>query len=175
MPFYLLYHLKVLKIPICTISGFWSGYYLDHLLCLFSLNLLGLQCPLVELEKNYLTSLRFFYCLQNIVWRKNFCLSKWWRYMIMIWFELLFIILFCFWILFFAKAFVQFIFVSYRIGKSRSDPWFSFISRFWIFDSFIWRWCLFRSLFTILRKWTWSSFELEVRPKPFQWTLKRSA
>ena len=36
------------------ISRFWLGYYLHHLLCLFSLNLLGLQYPLVELEKKKL-------------------------------------------------------------------------------------------------------------------------
>ena len=64
--------------------------------------------------------------------------------MVTIWFELLFIS-FCFWIFFFVEVFVQFIIVSYRICQSRSDPWFSFISRFWIFDSFIWS-MLFKKL-----------------------------
>ena len=46
--------LQVLKVPFWMISRFWLGYYLDQLLCLFSLNLLSFQCPLVELEKGKL-------------------------------------------------------------------------------------------------------------------------
>ena len=82
------------------------------------------------------TSLRFFCCLQNIAYSKNL-LSFWAvKYMITIWFELFFLMFFCFWIFFFAEAFVQFMFVTY--GQTRSDPWFSFIVSFWIFDSLIW-------------------------------------
>ena len=45
-------HLK--KIPYWIISRFWLGHYLDYLLCFFPLNLLRLQCPLVELVKGKL-------------------------------------------------------------------------------------------------------------------------
>ena len=55
-----LYHLNVLKIPFWIISRFWLEYHMDHLLCLFSLTLLGLQCPLIELGKGKLC-----YCFQG--------------------------------------------------------------------------------------------------------------
>ena len=181
------------------------GYYLDHLLCLFSLNLLGLQCLRVELEKVALllswprqdkcffhltiflfifavtlvkkvikivgnffrtcyiwpeidssdfffmfiiplmichTSLRYFFIVFKILLVvRIFCLSKQWRYMITIWFELPFIISFCFsfWSFPLQKLLYNLFLFSHRIGQTRSDPWFIFVSSFWIFDSFIWR------------------------------------
>ena len=94
--------------------------------------------------------------------------------MVTIWFELFSIIFFCSWIFFFAEAFVQFMFVSNGIGQTRSDPWFSFISSFWIFDIFISSMLIY-NLITILRILARASFGLEVRQKPSQLTFTRSA
>ena len=107
------------------------------------------------------TSLVFFAVVFKILLAvRIFYLPKKWRYLITVWFELLFRTFFCFWIIFFAEAFVQFVFVSYRTGQSRIHPWFSFILRFWMF--YMEQACLSRSLFKILRKWTRTSLGSEL-------------
>ena len=85
----MLYHLKALRFYFWIISKFWLRYSLDHLLCLFSLNLFDLQCALVDLENGKLCScfqgqgrisVFFFFWLDNIFiyFYSNACKKGYW-------------------------------------------------------------------------------------------------